>query len=81
MHALQPSPDTARRMKHSLDKECGGYFTCLDRDGTVLDQSKYHWLQVGQSAVLHLVMRACACVVRACVRACVCGPTLPPSRS
>ena len=32
-------------LKHSLDKECGGYFTCLDRDGTVYDTKKYLWLQ------------------------------------
>lgn len=32
-------------MKHSIDKRCGGYFTCLDRDGTVLSETKYHWLQ------------------------------------
>ena len=30
-------------LKNSLDVECGGYFTCLDRDGTVLAQDKYHW--------------------------------------
>ena len=27
------------------DEQVGGYFTCLDRDGTVLDESKYQWLQ------------------------------------
>jgi N-acylglucosamine 2-epimerase len=32
-------------LKNSLDREHGGYFTCLDRDGTVLAQDKYHWLQ------------------------------------
>lgn len=32
-------------LKHSLDRECGGYFTCLDRDGTVYDTKKYLWLQ------------------------------------
>eukprot|EP00729_Bicosta_minor_P019027 gene19027-9586_t len=32
-------------LKNSLDKDAGGYFTCLDRDGTVLDTAKYHWLQ------------------------------------
>ena len=31
--------------KHSLDREHGGYFTCLDRDGAILDDSKYMWLQ------------------------------------
>ena len=29
----------------SLDGECGGYFTCLDRDGRVYDTDKFVWLQ------------------------------------
>ena len=32
-------------LNHSLDREHGGYFTCLDRDGTVYDTKKYVWLQ------------------------------------
>jgi len=32
-------------MKHSLDSKCGGYFSCLDRDGSVYDTKKYMWLQ------------------------------------
>lgn len=32
-------------MRHSQDLEHGGYFTCLDRDGTVYDGRKYVWLQ------------------------------------
>ncbi|MEN6372731.1 MAG: AGE family epimerase/isomerase [Armatimonadota bacterium] len=32
-------------MNHSIDKECGGYFTCLDRDGSVYDTDKFIWLQ------------------------------------
>lgn len=31
--------------KYSVDKEYGGYFTCLDRDGTVFDTDKFMWLQ------------------------------------
>lgn len=31
-------------MRHSLDSEHGGYFTCLDRDGAVYDDRKYVWL-------------------------------------
>jgi N-acylglucosamine 2-epimerase len=31
-------------MKHSLDREFGGYFTCLDREGAVYDTTKYLWL-------------------------------------
>lgn len=29
----------------SQDKEFGGYFTCLDRDGSVYDTDKFIWLQ------------------------------------
>ena len=29
----------------SQDKEFGGYFTCLDRDGSVFDTDKFVWLQ------------------------------------
>ncbi len=32
-------------MKHSPDRECGGYFNCLDRDGAVYDTKKHVWLQ------------------------------------
>lgn len=32
-------------LKHSPDPVHGGYFTCLDRDGTVYDTRKYIWLQ------------------------------------
>ncbi|MFI3258086.1 MAG: AGE family epimerase/isomerase [Spirochaetales bacterium] len=32
-------------LNHSLDKENGGYFSCLDRDGTVFDTDKFMWLQ------------------------------------
>lgn len=32
-------------LEHSLDKENGGYFTCLERDGTVFDTDKFVWLQ------------------------------------
>ena len=31
-------------LRHSLDREQGGYFTCLDRDGAVYDTRKYIWL-------------------------------------
>lgn len=34
--------------KHSLDRECGGYFTCLGRDGAVYDTDKFIWLQARQ---------------------------------
>jgi len=32
-------------MKHSLDRQHGGQFTCLDRDGLLFDTKKYFWLQ------------------------------------
>ncbi len=31
--------------KHSIDAKCGGYFTCLARDGGVYDTDKFIWLQ------------------------------------
>lgn len=42
--------------KHSLDREYGGYFTCLDREGEVFDTDKFAWLQGRQAwtfAMLH----------------------------
>ncbi len=32
-------------MKNSRDERCGGYFTCLDRQGRVYDTDKFIWLQ------------------------------------
>ena len=32
-------------LDNSQDKECGGYFTCLERNGTVFDTDKFIWLQ------------------------------------
>ena len=34
--------------KYSPDKEQGGYFTCLDREGKVYDTDKFIWLQCRQ---------------------------------
>ena len=31
--------------QHSIDREFGGYFTCLDREGKVYDTDKFIWLQ------------------------------------
>lgn len=31
--------------KYSRDREFGGYFTCLERDGAVVDTDKFMWLQ------------------------------------
>jgi len=35
-------------VRHSLDKEFGGYFTCLDRKGNIYDTDKFVWLQARQ---------------------------------
>jgi N-acylglucosamine 2-epimerase len=32
-------------LRHSLDHQHGGYFTCLTREGAVYDSRKYVWLQ------------------------------------
>jgi N-acylglucosamine 2-epimerase len=34
--------------RHSPDHEHGGYFTCLNRDGSVFDTDKFIWLQARQ---------------------------------
>ena len=34
--------------KFSIDREMGGYFTCLNRDGSVFDTDKFIWLQARQ---------------------------------
>jgi N-acylglucosamine 2-epimerase len=31
--------------KHSLDMKNGGFYNCLDRDGSIYDRSKHIWLQ------------------------------------
>ncbi|MBN1878143.1 MAG: AGE family epimerase/isomerase [Anaerolineae bacterium] len=35
--------------RHSIDRECGGYFTCLARDGSIFDTDKFVWLQARQA--------------------------------
>lgn len=32
-------------LKHSIDEEFGGYYTCLGREGKVFDTDKFIWLQ------------------------------------
>jgi N-acylglucosamine 2-epimerase len=32
-------------MKHSVDQQNGGFFTCLDQFGQVYDTDKFIWLQ------------------------------------
>ena len=35
-------------IRHSPDREHGGYFTCLARDGSIYDTEKFVWLQARQ---------------------------------
>ena len=35
--------------EHSLDRQHGGYYNCLDRDGSVYDTTKHSWLQGRQA--------------------------------
>ena len=32
-------------LKHSIDRECGGYFNGIGEDGSIYDTTKYVWLQ------------------------------------
>lgn len=32
-------------LQHSVDTKNGGFFTCLNRFGEILDDNKFHWLQ------------------------------------
>jgi N-acylglucosamine 2-epimerase len=32
-------------LKHSIDRKNGGFYNCLDRDGTIYDTTKHMWLQ------------------------------------
>lgn len=32
-------------IEKSQDRKCGGYFTCLERDGSVFDTDKFVWMQ------------------------------------
>lgn len=41
----------------SPDRECGGYFTCLDRRGEVFDTDKFMWLQGRQVWTLAKMFR------------------------
>ena len=41
----------------SPDPEHGGYFNCLDRDGTIYDPTKYSWLQGRQAWIFSTLYR------------------------
>jgi N-acylglucosamine 2-epimerase len=45
--------------RHSLDRECGGYFTCLGRDGSVFDTDKFVWLQARQVWTFAMLYNRC----------------------
>ncbi len=45
-------------MRHSLDREFGGYFNCLDRDGRRFDTKKHVWLQGRQVWMLSKLFNA-----------------------
>ena len=43
--------------KYSIDQQCGGYFTCLDRKRRVYDTDKFVWLQARQVWMFSLLYR------------------------
>jgi N-acylglucosamine 2-epimerase len=43
----------------SIDRERGGYFTCLGRDGTVFDTDKFVWLQARQVWTFSMLYNRC----------------------
>jgi N-acylglucosamine 2-epimerase len=45
--------------KNSIDTECGGYFTCLDRRGKVYDTDKFIWLQARQVWTFSMLYNRC----------------------
>ena len=48
-------------LKHSIDRVHGGYFTCLDHDGSVYDETKYAWLQGRQVYLLSRLYNEASC--------------------
>ena len=42
-------------IEKSQDLECGGYFTCLERDGSVFDTDKFVWMQGREVWMLSMV--------------------------
>lgn len=43
--------------QHSVDREHGGYYNCLDRDGSRYDTTKYSWLQGRQAWMFSVLYR------------------------
>ncbi|MEZ5352134.1 MAG: AGE family epimerase/isomerase [Bryobacteraceae bacterium] len=46
-------------MNHSIDRTHGGFFTCLDRDGSLFDSRKYIWLNGRQVWMLSKLYNEC----------------------
>jgi len=46
-------------LDHSLDRECGGYFNNLDRDGACYDTNKQMWLQGRQVRGCRFIYNTC----------------------
>ena len=44
-------------IQHSQDKECGGYFTCLDQFGKVFDTDKF--IDLTREQQLDVIARTC----------------------
>jgi N-acylglucosamine 2-epimerase len=45
--------------RHSIDRDCGGFITCLDRDGRVFDTDKFIWLQARQVWTFSMLYNRC----------------------
>lgn len=45
--------------QHSIDREMGGYFTCLERDGRVFDTDKFMWLQAREVWMYSKLFTSC----------------------
>ncbi len=43
--------------RHSIDRECGGFFNCLERNGDVFDTDKFLWLQGRQVWTFSMLYR------------------------
>src|SRR5664279_3157680 len=44
-------------MEHSVDRPNGGFWTCLERDGTIFDTRKYVWMNGRQVWMLSRLYR------------------------
>ena len=51
-------------LKYGIDHENGGYFTCLDRDGSLLDTNKSVWFQGRFAFILAYAYNIIICGIR-----------------